>query len=100
MDLDAEVPNGKPVTTISTLVDDNVAVNVWQYQRMTTRYVSVMGVSHISVHKNLTENLGKRKVCDKPVQHLLTNGQKAVNFCAAHLQRHHCELENLYSLKR
>ena len=93
-DLDDEPRTGRPVTATSPDVEEKVAAAVRQDRRLTTRQMSEMvGVSHNSVHKILTENLGKRKVCAKWVPHLLTDEQKTlrVNLCAAHLRRHRRE---------
>ena len=65
-DLDDEARTGRPVTATSPDVEEKVAAAVRQDRRLTTRQMSEMvGVSHNSVHKILTENLGKRKVCAK-----------------------------------
>lgn len=93
-DLEDEARSGRPLTATSPDVVDKVADAVQQDRRLTTRQLSEMvGVSHNSVHKILTENLGKRKVCAKWVPHLLTDEQKAlrVTLCAAHLRRHRRE---------
>ena len=77
-DLDDEARTGRPVNATSPDVEEKVAAAVRQDRRLTTRQMSQMvGVSHNSVHKILTENLGKRKVCAKWVPHLLTDERQS-----------------------
>lgn len=90
-DLDDEDRSGRPITAKTEDVVKKVDDAVQQDRRLTTRQLSEMvGVSHNTIHKILTEELGKRKVCAKWVPHLLTEEQKTVRvlLCSNHLRRY------------
>lgn len=88
-DLDDEVRNGQPLTATSQDVEDKAAAAVRQDRRQIIRHASeIVKMSHNSVHKFLTENLEKRKICAKWVPHQFKDEQNTlrVSLCAARLR--------------
>lgn len=68
---------GRPASATDEINVNSVAVLIAEDPRQTCDNIAyTLGISHASVHKILTEHLGKRKVAAKFVPHDLTNDQK------------------------